>query len=98
MATRDGGRLAICIKYLHNSADFNTLNILVEVLTPDISSLIHRLMHECALMLLPMAFAATLEVARPIDCDWPKVEVVASPATLHDVLARGPYHWWRRIF
>ena len=96
VATGDGGRLAIYIKYLNDSADFNALNILVEALTPETSRLIHRLMHECALMLLPMAFAATLEAARTIDCDWPKVEVVESAATLHETLARGPYQWWRR--
>jgi hypothetical protein len=95
VATGDGGRLRICIKYLEDGPDFSTLNILVEVLTPEISGLIHRLMHECALMLLPMAFAATAEVARTIDCDWPKVEVVGA-AELHEVLVRGPYHWWRR--
>jgi Ran GTPase-activating protein (RanGAP) involved in mRNA processing and transport len=95
VATGDGGRVRIYIKYLDDSADFNTLNILVEVLTPEISGFIHRLMYECAFMLLPMAFAATVEVARTIDCDWPKVEVVGSAAALHKVLARGPYHWWR---
>jgi hypothetical protein len=95
-ATSDGGRLAIYIKYLSDSPDFNALNILVEVLTLEVSGLIHRLMHECALLLVPMAFAATSEVARTIDCDWPKVEVVGSAATLDKVLARGPYHWWRR--
>jgi hypothetical protein len=96
VATRDGGRLAVSVKYLDDSADFNTLNILVEVLTPEISRFIHRLMRECALMLSPMALAASSKVARTIDCDWPKVEVVRSAAALHEVLARGPYHWWRR--
>jgi hypothetical protein len=96
VATRDGGRLAIYVRYLNDSADFDTLNILVEVLTPEGSCLIHRLMHECALMSLPMAFAATSELARAIDCAWPKVEVIGSAAALHDVLALGPYHWWRR--
>jgi Leucine-rich repeat (LRR) protein len=95
VATSDGGRLAIYIKYLNDSADFDTLNILVEVLTSEISCLVHRLMQECAFILFPMAFAASVEVGRTIDCDWPKVEVVASAATLHELLARGPYHWWR---
>jgi Ran GTPase-activating protein (RanGAP) involved in mRNA processing and transport len=94
VATSDGGRMAIYIKYLNESADFDTLNILVEELTSEISCLIHKLMQECAFMLLPMAFAASVEVARTIDCDWPKVELVASAATLHELLARGPYHWW----
>jgi hypothetical protein len=93
--TRDGGCLeVIYIRYADESTDFDMFSILVDVLTPEISGLIHRLMHECALMLMPMAFAATAEVARTIDCDWPKVEVVESAATLHEVLARGPYHWW----
>src|SRR5262249_46170880 len=44
VATRDGGRLAIYVKYLDDSADFNTLNLLVEVLTPEVSGMIHRLL------------------------------------------------------
>jgi hypothetical protein len=96
VATRDGGRLAVFTKYLSESADFDALNILVEVLTPEASGLIHRLMHECALMLAPMALAATSEVAQTLDCDWPKVKVVESAGALHAVLARGPYRWWGR--
>jgi Ran GTPase-activating protein (RanGAP) involved in mRNA processing and transport len=96
VATSDGGRMAIYIKYLNDSAGFDTLNILVDVLTSEISGLVHKLMQEGALMLLPMAFAASGEVAGTIDCDWPKVKVVPSAATLHKLLARGPYHWWRQ--
>ena len=97
VATRDGGRLTVYTRYLNGSADFDTLDILVEAFTPEVSRLIHRLMHECAMMLLPMAFVATVDVARTIDCDWPKVEVIGSAATLHDVLAGGPYPWWSRF-
>jgi hypothetical protein len=96
VATRDGGRLKVYTKYLDNSAEFDTLDILVEVLTPEVSRLIHQLMHECAMMLLPMAFAATVDVARTIDCDWPKVEIIESGAMLHDVLVGGPHLWWSR--
>jgi hypothetical protein len=96
VATSDGGRMAISLKYLDDAPDFDTLNILVDALTPQISCLIHKLMHECGLMAWPMAFAASTEVAQLIDCDWPQVEVVASAATLHQLLARGPYHWWNR--
>jgi hypothetical protein len=96
VATGDGGRMALYIKYLNDSAEFDTLTLLVEVLTSEISCLVHRLMQECAFMLLPMAFAASIEVARTMDCGWPKVEVVTSAATLHELLARGPYDWWRR--
>jgi hypothetical protein len=95
VATGDGGRAAIYIKYLNESAEFDALNILAEVLTPEMSGLVHRLMRECELMLLPMAFAASREVARTMDCDWPKVEIVASAKALHKLLARGPYAWWR---
>jgi hypothetical protein len=94
VATGDGGRMSIYIKYLTDSSDFDTLNILVEVLTTEISCLVHKLMQECEFMLMPMAFAASVEVARTIDCDWPKIEVVAAAATLHELLASGPYHWW----
>ena len=89
VATSDGGRMTISIKYLDDAPDFDTLNILVDVLTPEISCLVHRLMQECDLMSWPMAFAASPSVARAIDCDWPKVEVVASAATLHPLLAQS---------
>ena len=96
VATSDGGRMAIAIKYLDDAPDFDTLNILVDVLTPELSCLIHQLMQECDLMSLPMAFAASTVVARAIDCDWPKVALVADAATLHEWLTRGPYRWWSR--
>ena len=96
VATRDGGRLAVSIKYLDVAPDYDTLNILVDVLTPEISGLVYRLMLECDLMSWPMAFAASTEVARAIDCGWPEVDVVASAAELHRLLSRGPYHWWSR--
>jgi hypothetical protein len=96
VTTADGGCLVAYTKYLCDAADFHTLNLLAEELTPEVSGLVHRLMRECALMLLPMALAATRAVARTLDCDWPKVKVVASAGALHQVLARGPYAWWRR--
>jgi len=95
VTTQDGGRVAIYVKYLDESDDFEALNLLVEVLTPEISGLVHKLIDECAFMLLPMAFAANDEVAGTIDCDWPRVEIVESAERLHGLLARGPYHWWR---
>ena len=97
VTTRDGGDAAVFIKYLDDSAEFDTLNLLVEALTPEVSNLVHRLMRECAFMLLPMAFAASAEVARTIDCGWPKVEIVTSPTILYELLSRGPYHWWRDL-
>jgi hypothetical protein len=96
VATRDGGRLTIYTRYLNDGGEFEALDILVDVLTPEMSGLVHQLMRECALMLLPMAFAAMTDVAESLDCDWPKVEVVESAAALHKVLASGPYHWWRQ--
>jgi len=96
ITTADGGRLAVYTKYLKDADDFDTLNLLAEALTPEVSGLVHRLMRETALMLLPMALAASREVARTLGCDWPKVRVATSAEALHRVLASGPYHWWRR--
>ena len=97
VATRDDGRMMLFIKYVADSANFDTLNVLVDGLTSEISSVLHRLMQECALMLWPMAFAASAEAAQAVDCDWPKVEVFTSATRLQGVLARGPYHWWRHM-
>lgn len=96
VATGDGGRLAIFTRYLGQSPAFNGLNIVCEVLTRDSAGLIHRLMHECGLILAPMALAATAEIAATMDCDWPKVEVAESAQKLHEVLRRGPHDWWSR--
>lgn len=96
VATSDNGRMRFFTKYLDEAPDFDSLNILVDVLTPEISGILQELMQKCPLMLWPMAFAASDEVARSIDCDWPKIEVITSAATLHQLLARGPYHWWHR--
>lgn len=94
--TSDGGRMRFHTKYLRDADDYDTLNILVDTLTPQVSALAHRLMKECSFMLFPMSFAASTDVAGVIDVDWPSVEVVPSAATLHELLARGPYVWWRR--
>jgi hypothetical protein len=96
VATGDGGRVAFYIKHLDGAPKFDTLNALVDVLSLETSGLIHKLMQECDLMSWPMAFAPSAAVARAIDCDWPKVEVVTSAVSLHQFLARGPYHWWSR--
>lgn len=92
----DGGRMTICVKYLAGAPDFDTLSILIDEWTPETSGLVFKLMTECDLMAWPMALAATPEVAGAIDCDWPEVKVVRSAAALHQILARGPYHWWSR--
>lgn len=96
VATGDDGLMRLATKYLDESPDFDSLNVLIDVLTPQISGIIQDLMQKCHLMLWPMAFAASDEMARAIDCDWPKVEVITSATTLHRLLARGPYHWWSR--
>jgi hypothetical protein len=95
IVTSDGGRMTICTRYFNDSADFDTLNLLVETLSPEISALVYRLMCEGDFFLLPMAVAASEDTASTIDCDWPHVTVVESPPALHALLARGPYRWWR---
>src|SRR5262249_21220721 len=94
--TNDDGIVAIYVKYLTESAEFIALNILIDELTPEVSRVIHRLMKECSLMAFPMSFAVTSEVARMLDCDWPRVEMVATADRLHELLARGPYHSWNK--
>lgn len=94
VVTQDGGRLWVFVRYLASKPAFDSLNILCEQLTRQSATVIHRLMQECGLMLLPMAWAATDELARGFDCEWPRVEVLESAEVLHDRLARGPYHWW----
>jgi Ran GTPase-activating protein (RanGAP) involved in mRNA processing and transport len=93
--TCDGGDAAIYIKYLDDLEKFDTVNFLIDSLTPAISRLVHTLMCECGFMLFPMAIAASEAVAQTIDCDWPEVRVVTSDESLHELLLRGAYYWWR---
>jgi hypothetical protein len=95
IATSDGGRMRLHTKYLGDAPDFDALNILVEVLTPQISAQIHGLMRQSNWLLLPMAFAASDEAAATVDCDWPEVTFIPSAARLQQLLERGPFHWWR---
>ena len=46
-------------------------------------------------MLLPMVIAVSHDERRRFAADWPTVTVVESVAKLHELLARGPYEWWR---
>ncbi len=95
VTSRDGGRVSICTRSLADSGEFESLNIIVEVLSPQGCQLVHQLMLECGLLLLPMNFAASDEAASTLDCDWPDVTVVESATLLHELLSRGPYAWWR---
>lgn len=95
VSTKDRGRMSVHTRYLKSSGELDTLNILVDALSPQVSELIHRLMKESATFLCPMSIAATKEVAQSIDADWPKVDVIDSADQLHSLLERGPYHWWK---
>jgi hypothetical protein len=81
-------------RYLKDGPDYNTLNCFLDVLTPQVGELVYRLMQEGAFMAWPMALAANEDVAKAIDCDWPRVTIVPSAAELHEYLSRGPYQWW----
>jgi hypothetical protein len=94
VATGDGGQITGYTKYLHDSDEFDTLNLLIEALTPEISRLVHRVLQACDVLLWPMAIAATAEAAQAIDEDWPLVRIFSTPASFHTLLTRGPYHWW----
>ena len=95
IATDDGGKMSLYLKYFSELADFNTINVLIQLLSPQIVRLVFNLMRDGRFMLFPMAMAANDDVAELIDCDWPKVTVVGSPEELHRLLDRGPYHWWK---
>lgn len=97
ITTQDSGRMKLHTKYLNDAAEFDTLNILVEQLSRDITAILNGLLDQCQFMLLPMFIAPNAEFAATLDCDWPKVEVVASTTKLHNLLARGPYDWWKRL-
>ena len=94
-AMHDGGKVSIYTKYLDKSDDFDTLNFLVDSLTPNVSGLIHRMMLECAFVLYPMAMAPDEAVAQTIVGGWPKAKIVTSVESLHELLMRGAYNSWR---
>lgn len=91
----DGGVMALDLRQLADSPNFDTLQIRVDTLTPAISRLLHQAMSRGGLMLLPMGFAV-----EPPDwcdgCEWPRVKLIESSETLYEILRNGPYDWWRR--
>jgi Leucine Rich repeat len=95
VATPDGGRMSADTRYLADSPDFDVLNLLFETLTPQISGLVHRMMLEADLLLWPMAIAAKESSVATPDVAWPKIEVIATPGKLHQLLDNGPYHRWQ---
>jgi hypothetical protein len=92
--TSDGGRMSVFVKYLADAADFDSLNILIETLSPQICECVHQLMRQGEFLLLPMAFATSEEVAATLEGEWPPVTLVETPAALQQHLARGPCQWW----
>ncbi len=95
VATGDGGTVSFYTNYLDVAEEFDTLSVLVDELTPAVSGLIYRLMAAGPFLLWPMVLAVDVEVAGTIDCAWPQAKVVSSVESLHGVLSRGPYVWWR---
>ena len=95
VATADGGRIEVFAKYLDDSDEIVTLNVLIEQLTPDVSNIIFRIMEGNGMMLFPMAFAANAEVAALMEGEWPGAEIAPSAEALHELLAAGPYARWR---
>jgi len=94
VATGDGGRMSVHTKHLAGAGDFDSLNIVVESLSPEVSECVHRLMRECGFLLLPMVFAASDEAAAMLDCDWPKVTRVESAPCLHELLSHPGHPPW----
>jgi hypothetical protein len=93
--TSDGGKVSVFTKHLDKSAEFDSLDMLVDSLTPQVSQFIYRVMRDCGLMMFPMAIAVDEAIAKLIDCEWPTVTLVSSEQSLNDLLIRGAYDWWR---
>jgi Ran GTPase-activating protein (RanGAP) involved in mRNA processing and transport len=91
----DGGKLSIYTKYLDEADDFDTLNFLVDSLTLEVTRMVYRIMHECEFLMLPMSIASDDAVAQLVDCDWPKVKILRSYESLHELLIQGAYKWWQ---
>ena len=54
----DGGRLDLCALCLVDETNLDGITIVFERLTPEASSLVHRLMSDGSLLLLPALLAA----------------------------------------
>ena len=88
---------AVHVNYLNDSPDFDTLNLLVEAMTPEASRLdpptyARRHSDVTSDGLLPRARSGPDDRLRLAEG-----RVLASAAALHELLARGPFAWWRRI-
>ncbi len=49
ITTPDGGKVSIYTMYLHYADDFDSLNLLIDALSQDVTQLIHRIMQTCGL-------------------------------------------------
>ncbi|QDU73557.1 hypothetical protein Pan97_05330 [Bremerella volcania] len=95
IATPDGGKVSVFTKYLSEADDFDSLNFLVDALTPEVTRLVYQVMDKCDFLLFPMAIATNTEVAQKLDADWPEVTLATSDQSLHAILAQGPQSWWQ---
>ncbi len=94
VATDDGGQWDLCAPRLNGNSNLDGITIAFRRLTPDASSLAHRLMSDEGLMLLPPLLAPNTDVAGQVSAPWPAVRVVVSPETLYEILSAGSYTWW----
>ena len=81
----------LCALRLVDETNLDGITIVFERLTPEASSLVHRLMSDGSLLLLPALLAASAEAARQVSAPWPDVRVVDSPERLYEILSAGAY-------
>lgn len=91
IAMDDGGGVSIYTKYLDEADGFDTLNIIMETPTLDVTRLVYRLANEGEFMLFPMAVATTQAIAQQMDSEWPTVKVIDTPELLHAHLTARPF-------
>jgi hypothetical protein len=94
VAARDGDRLRLCARRMDDDPELDGATLVIERLSHDIAALVHELMSNNGLMLLPLVVAPSASVAEQVTGTWPPPRVVETPSRLHEIFAAGAFAWW----
>jgi hypothetical protein len=84
--TDDGGRLSVCLRPFDDDQPADAATVVIERLTLEATMLLHRLMAENGLALLPLHVAANQKVAQELEVPGLRFRVIPSHAELYDLL------------
>ena len=95
-STANAGCARIYTKHFDGVKELFELNMIVETLSYEMTSIVFQIMRSLGVVIFPMMIACRDAAVDSFNCEWPKVEMVGSIDELHEILSAGPYKWWNR--